>query len=777
MVLSPTMTRRFPSSANRPTLTGVRVTGDLRGLAFEAQVEQRFRNLTDEHLEVVYTLPLPHGAVLLGVEVVLGGKRLTGAVVEKRAAEASYEEAIAEGDAAIMLERNHDLSYTLNLGNLAPAEDCVVTLRYAQTLRFEQRGLRLMLPTVIAPRFGDPVVAGGLRPHQVPTHDVIVEYPFEITLQLHGDISLAHIASPSHSISVASGATTEGPVTTVSLARRGALDRDFVLVADRLVHESVAVVGRDAVNPEAVTVLASFCPKLPATATTALAVKILVDCSGSMAGNSIASAKSGLKAIVAALEIQDRFSISAFGSTVQHHQPRLWSARSAARATALGVIDTLDANLGGTQMEAALSSTFALGGDTPSDVLLLTDGQIHAIDGVLATAKRSGHRIFVVGIGSSPAESHLRRLAEGTGGACDFVAPGEDIAQAIVRMFTRLRSPRITDLRVEWPGGAVPGWASTLSTAVFDGDTVSVFATFDRPPSGAVRLLGMRTHGGPIEEIARSPLSPVVGTSDTLSRLGAAERVDALAAMPTGSEEALRLAVDYQLVTDMTNFLLVHERAAGDKATTMPRLEKIAQMVLAGWAGTSAAAIPNALALPMVLNCHFAPPDFFNSSRRARRVVLSDDFAEPAVGSIWDRPSLSAEIDQGLTPFGLAEWLRDTPASDWPTTYAGLRQIGLHDWVVDWLESIVSVKPDGKTPEDIVVAAFLHLISRPEMFEALRVFNVDEPAAIPVALTPADGIDRPTFERILSDMGRARRDFWPGRVLLPELYEESGQRA
>ena len=103
-------------------LQGVTASGDLKGLLFEAAIEQRFCNPTDKNMEVVYTFPLPWGAVLMGVDVQLGDKHLTGAVVEKKQAEARYEEALSEGHAAIMLEKNHDLSYSLNLGNLAAKE-------------------------------------------------------------------------------------------------------------------------------------------------------------------------------------------------------------------------------------------------------------------------------------------------------------------------------------------------------------------------------------------------------------------------------------------------------------------------------------------------------------------------------------------------------------------------------------------------------------------------------------------------------------------------------
>ena len=45
-----------------------------------------------------------------------------------------------------------------------------------------------------------------------------------------------------------------------------------------------------------------------------------------------------------------------------------------------------------------------------------------------------------------------------------------------------------------------------------------------------------------------------------------------------------------------------------------------------------------------------------------------------------------SEHYEGLTPLGVSEWLRITPASQWPSTYVGLQQMGLGVALVDWLE-------------------------------------------------------------------------------------------
>ena len=144
---------RLTSRDGEPVLLeGVRANGRLQDTLLSMTIEQRYRNTTRHHIEAVYTFPLPWGSVLMGVEVVLGGKTLSGQVNARQQADQRYEQALSRGDAAILLERNGDGSHTLNLGNLAPGEDCVVRIRYAQSMGVEQGSVRLTLPKVMALR-------------------------------------------------------------------------------------------------------------------------------------------------------------------------------------------------------------------------------------------------------------------------------------------------------------------------------------------------------------------------------------------------------------------------------------------------------------------------------------------------------------------------------------------------------------------------------------------------------------------------------------------------
>jgi Ca-activated chloride channel family protein len=587
-------------------LKAVAITGELRGAMFEAHVRQNFSNPTDTHAEVVYSFPLPWGATLLGVEVQLGQVKLNGTVVAKALAAEQYEETLSKGDAAIMLERGNDGNYVLHLGNLAPGEQCVIDMHYGQLLQFEQGGLRLAIPTVIAPRYGDAVRDGGLAPYQVPETDLLAEYGFSLTLNLHGDLVNARIASPSHPISMANHAADQ--MLTVALAKQSYLDRDFILVLDQLAQCSVATIAPDCVDAKTYVATASFSPSIPNAKAQHTSVKILVDCSGSMSGGSIQAARRALMAIVKKFNTGDKFSLSKFGSSVEHRSKSLWTTSEQSRLGAEKWIGELQADMGGTDMLDAIESTFALAHSSPCDVLLITDGQIHGIDAMIKKAKDSKHRVFSVGIGSSPNDHLLRRLAVETNGACDFVAAGEAVEPAIVRMFNRLRSPAVTQVSVQWPEGFTPKLLTKIDSTAFDGDTLHASAWFNTKPTGRITLLGQLVGQNTVQELGTVEINETPATSTALSRLAAAGNMQHLA----DTALATKLALDYQLVTEHTNFLMLHERSAEDKAPNMPELHKVKQMLPAGWGGAGMDQVVQCMRTSVSLSCDDSISDMFS---------------------------------------------------------------------------------------------------------------------------------------------------------------------
>lgn len=87
-------------------LESVEVEATLQGLFSEVTMTQVYRNLEEINIEAVYTFPLPLDAVLLELTLELNGETLTGVVQPRSEAVDVYEQAIEEGDSAVLLEKS-----------------------------------------------------------------------------------------------------------------------------------------------------------------------------------------------------------------------------------------------------------------------------------------------------------------------------------------------------------------------------------------------------------------------------------------------------------------------------------------------------------------------------------------------------------------------------------------------------------------------------------------------------------------------------------------------
>lgn len=578
-----------------PVLCSVHGEGRLDGLMFALTMRYTYRNYSEHTLEVICTFPLPSQAVLLGFATELNGVRQVGTMVGRGVAERRYEEALASGDAPVMLESLGGGLHTANIGNLKPGEELVLEIRFAQVLSFEQGRLRLAIPTTIAPRFGHPD-AVAVQPQQVPLASLLLERALTLSVTVAGALADASIDCPTHRVV----REVVGDGVRLDLEPGAWLDRDVVIVVEpKEPRQSLVLQAADDVAQSAPkVVMAALQPMLPAQRGS-IAIKLLVDCSSSMAGDSIASAKAAVNGVLARLTEADHVSLTCFGTHVRH----LLKPTACSRATLSYLkidVDAIDANLGGTEMTAALQAVFGLRQPKAcesADVLLLTDGEVWQAEKMTAAAKDSGHRVFAIGVGSSPAEGVLRSLAEATGGACEFATPGEALEAAAGRMLSRIRQQPWRNPRIDW--GGEPVWQSMLPANVFGGDTVIAFAGMPAAADAtSVRLLALDAQDVPVDVAQGAPAT--ASADDTLARIAAAHRITAL-----DQPQAQQLAIDYQLLTKYTNCILVHERAEADKATELAQLHRVSSMLAAGWGASSTVrpvlgTITNAMIAPSV---------------------------------------------------------------------------------------------------------------------------------------------------------------------------------
>jgi Ca-activated chloride channel family protein len=597
-------------------LKGVNVQVHLHDLIAEFQVEQSYLNPSNANIETVYTFPLPIGAVLLGLEVEIAGKKLSGRVIERKKAEHDYEDAVTDGNSAVILQETGLGLYTASIGNLMSKESAVIRYRYAVMLSWHGSKLRLLLPTTIAPRYGN-AEAAGIQPHQVPTSSLLAEYPFHLEILVEGQLASATIASPSHAITFTKGLNS----VVTKLSGREVMDRDFVLTIESDSAQSSCVSVPD--GDTYVAVASIRIPPIQYSVNKPLAVKLLIDCSASMAGTSIIQARRAALEILNALNPRDSFNVTLFGSECRHIFTQMRPANEKFISEAWSYLENLSADMGGTEMEQALRSTFAIqGAESSPCVLLITDGEIQEHEKLVRRAAASAHRIFTVGVGTAVVDAFLEKLSSSTGGACELVSPQEGMAEKILSQFHRLRQPKLEQLHIKWP--TAPEWTSPLPTVAFAGDTVHVFAGFEKPIEGQVAL---STSTSSQEQTVMADISSSLDKN--LPRIAAANRIK-----DAKESEAIALALKYQLICKWTSYLVVAEREI--KANDLPELRHIPQMLPTGWGGTS---------LPMFSRISSSSMTFSHASV-ARPMALVVAYSTPRLASGFD------DMDVDI-PFGI----------------------------------------------------------------------------------------------------------------------------
>ncbi|MBO4297117.1 MAG: VWA domain-containing protein [Desulfovibrio sp.] len=575
-------------SASIP-LYGIRAELSATPSLIEGVLEQTYVNVEQVPVEAVYTFPLPVGAVLLDVSCQLGERTLTATVNAKAKAEARYEEAMAEGRSAMLLKETAPGLYTVSVGQLQPHAVALLRYRYAQLPVWNGRTLRLRLPTVVAERYGDPADA-GFAPWETPSSSIHAEYGFALRLDLSDGLEACELSSPTHADRVL---VEEGAGRKTVRIEGAVADRDCVVCLERPevapAPAPLAIAGE--ADGEGLICLASV--HVPEGGQEdPLNLEVVVDCSGSMSGDSIFQAKKGLLCLLEELRPRDRFNLTCFGSSHRSMAAQTIPADPGGIGQAMAFVQGIEADMGGTELASALeavarrSQASRHGESDRTDILLITDGEVWDARDWGRELAKAGCRVFALGVGSAVAADVLERLAKATRGAVELATPNESMNQAVLRLFRRLRRfPETRD--VAWPGN--PEWVyPDAPVPCFGGDTLFFFARYAGKAEGRASLKGGPAASASLPEPAQKGGEAL----SVLARLGAARILSGLDDAALGEELALR----YRLVSPWTSAVMVDEAEGSARPGQLPELRQVPQMPAAGQFGFGSAVVHSCMA-------------------------------------------------------------------------------------------------------------------------------------------------------------------------------------
>ncbi|MCU0656715.1 MAG: VWA domain-containing protein [Polyangiaceae bacterium] len=532
---------------------------------------QRFRNDHAEPLSVRYTMPLPANAAVRGYSFLLGGKLIRGEVDRKQQARERFEQAIAAGQTAGIVDQERSSVFTQELGNIPPGEEIVALLELDQRLEWLDDGRwSWRFPTVVAPRYlgaagrtPDPEkVTVDLREQPLPT-------PPRVELILHLlDPLQGPVDSPTHPLT-----THPAEATEVRLAQHALLDRDIAVrwpVALPRVGLSLQLARPEATHPAAASSfgLLSVLPPAPSSRLRPLPRDLifLLDASGSMYGDPIQKSKRLMRALIETLEGDDQLELICFGDMPHRWKRGPVKATREARKEALAWVDRLQAE-GGTEMKSGILEALApLRPGAQRQVVLITDGLIGFESEIVATIHDRlppGCRVHTVGVGSSINRSLTGPAARAGHGVEILLDLDGDEQEATRQLLARTCAPQVTQLSLG--GDALLDHAPACLPDLFAG--APALLSLRLRPEGGLLLLQGQTADGPWSAELQVPPQHHGEGSPSLPALHARERVEDLEALWARGQDQRALdrqieqiGLDFQISTRLTSWVAITEQ-------------------------------------------------------------------------------------------------------------------------------------------------------------------------------------------------------------------------
>ncbi|OHE97722.1 vault protein inter-alpha-trypsin [Colletotrichum orchidophilum] len=417
--------------------------------------------------ELRYTFPLYDGVSVVAFTCTINNDRvIRGVVQEKNAARKTYNQAVADGQTAGLLEQLPDASdvFTTTIGNVPAGAEIAVEIEYLGELKHDAEvdGIRFTIPTSIAPRYGSFPGELLAKPTNVSAKDGI---QIVVDAEVPAGSVIRSIQSPSHPISVSVGSTsTMDPNATPSLQLASAtlslgtaqLEHDFIVqVIATNTSNPVAVLETHPTIPHQQALMATLVPKFKIAATKPEVV-FICDRSGSMQGNKMDDLKNALRVFMKSLPVGSMFNICSFGSSFSFLFRKSVTYDQNTLETAMRHIDTFDANYGGTEIYNPIEETFnRRHTDLDLETFVLTDGEVWNevnIFGMVERMTRSSKgaiRLFTLGVGRDVSHSLIEGLARAGNGFSQSVSENEKMSGKVVRMLKGALTPHVNDYALE----------------------------------------------------------------------------------------------------------------------------------------------------------------------------------------------------------------------------------------------------------------------------------------------------------------------------------------
>lgn len=555
------------------------VRAEVTGLVGRVVLTTGFVNTHDTALEATYVFPLPDRAAVTGMKMTAGDRTVEAELQERAQARQTYDDAIASGRRASIVEEERPDVFTMRVGNVPAGERVTVELSLVGPLVFEDGAATFRFPLVVAPRYvpGTPLPGPPVGDGHAEDTDVVPDasrisppvllpgFPNPVRLSIGVEVDpagleLGEVRSSLHAV------VTEG--NTVSVRPGERVDRDFVLRLAYRGDSSAVVCVPDADDSGEGTYQLTVLPPEPTSPVRPRDVVLLLDRSGSMSGWKMVAARRAAARIVDTLTADDTFSVITFDDRLERPETLgsgLVAATDRHRFRAVEHLAAVQAR-GGTEMSGPLREGLTLLSEAAEGrdpvLVLVTDGQVGNEDQLLRDiAPVLGRtRVHAVGIDSAVNAGFLGRLAAAGAGRCELVESEDRLDEAMTHIQRRIGAPVITDVVLS-PSSGLP----KLPTAIYPGVPLVALGRYTGAAPEAFTVRGRTREGGEWQETVavRRHTSPAVRAQ--WARAALRDLEDRYATGDRAVETTIvRTSLEFGVLCRFTAFVAVDERVVSD---------------------------------------------------------------------------------------------------------------------------------------------------------------------------------------------------------------------
>jgi uncharacterized protein YegL len=469
---------------NALPVKSIQLDTKINGQVATTHVEQVFRNDTPYTLEGTYFFPIPESASIVEFAIWENGKKLVGEVRSREEARRIYDEIVRrQRDPGLLEYAGKDL-FQASIFPIPPNSDKKLEMTYTQVLKAESGTVAYRYPLGTGRNLWSRPVSWNEDTRRNTTNTQkfgTVSGKIEIV----GKEALRNIYSPSHQVEVKRKGETGALVSFETSSN----DNDFQLFYGLSNNDfgmsllTYREPGKDGYF------LLQISPKDNITESELVNKDIVfvLDTSGSMAEEGkMEKARNALLFGIRTLREGDHFNVISFSGEEHLMETKMITADAAGKKRGEEFVKNLRPN-GGTNINDALKAALKQfgSGDRSKMMVFMTDGLPTVgesnVDKIIKNSKEEkvdGLRLFTFGVGYDVNTTLLDKLAAENSGVADYVEPKEDLEIKVSNFFTKVNSPVLTDLDLDFGGVQTDLVYPRTLTDIFKGSQLTIIGRY-----------------------------------------------------------------------------------------------------------------------------------------------------------------------------------------------------------------------------------------------------------------------------------------------------------